>query len=346
MAEIPTPTPNSSSDDRPKADRRALRGRLVVDRSGKAPGRTTPKALLAALATHVVVIALLVRLVTLGHGLHDWFGLRPDAVTTQERVQFVATKPPEPEPPAVKPKPAAEPPAVQQPVATSPILPSVPTTGGGEVAIDPALIAAARGGDSTGVGGGNGKPRDFGINPLLIGLAPANSDPRVWAPGSGDGINIHRSDRQLMDSVIGWAIAAAADSLDSIARLYDANRKPADWTKRMKNGEKWGWDKTGLRLGKYTVPNALLALLPASIQKSMQGNPIEANRARSILLAREDINRFSSQAMGEADFRKAVRELREKKDRDYQKRSKTREAEKNQPPPKAAPPESDSPSAR
>jgi hypothetical protein len=137
----------------------------------------------------------------------------------------------------------------------------------------------------------------------------------------------------MIDSVIGWAIASAADSLDSIARLYDVNREPADWTKRMKNGEKWGWDKTGLRLGKYTVPNILLALLPASVQRNMGSNPIEASRARALLLARDDINRFSSLAMGEADFRKAVKETRQRKDREYQKRAKARAAENNKPAP-------------
>ena len=144
----------------------------------------------------------------------------------------------------------------------------------------------------------------------------------------------------MLDSVIGWAIASAADSIDSIGRLYDANRKPAEWVKRMKNGEKWGWDGAGLRLGKYTVPNALLALLPAGLQRGMQGNPIEARSSRAILLAREDINRFSAQALGEADFRKAVKEIRARKDREYQARSKVRAVEDDKPkqtaPPKAA----------
>ncbi|MEP6836039.1 MAG: hypothetical protein ABJB74_21800 [Gemmatimonas sp.] len=335
MLETPAQTPPEAPDERPKADRRALRGRLIVREGTKASDRTTPRTLLAAIAVHVLVIAILVRLVTLGHGLHDWFGLKPLMETPQERITYVEPRKPEPKPPEPKrvPKPVVQEVQVEP---TAPVLaPTPPTT---EVAIDPALIAAGRsGGDSSSTG--IGKPRPLGINPALIGLAPVNSDPRVWASGAGV-INVPRSPQQLMDSVIGYAIAAAADSIDSIARLYDANRKPAEWVKRMKNGDKWGWDKTGLRLGKYTVPNALLALLPASAQRGMQSNPIEARSSRAILLAREDIDRFQSQALGEADFKKALKEIRARKDREYEVRSKARAAEDNKPkqspPPKAA----------
>jgi len=328
MPETPAQTPPQAPDERPKADRRASRGRLVVRQGMKATDRTTPRTVFAAVAVHIVVIVVLVRLVTLGHGLHDWFGLMPSSDSLQERVTYVEPRKPEPKP--REPKPAPKPVAKSvEAQPTSPVVAPTAPTLPVEMAIDPALIAAGRsGGDSSGTGGG--VPRDLGINPALIGLAPAVSDPRVWAPG-GSGINLPRTNQQMLDSVIGWAIASAADSIDSIGRLYDANRQPAEWVKRMKNGEKWGWDKTGLRLGKYTVPNALLALLPAGVQRSMQSNPIEAASSRAILLAREDINRFQSQALGEADFRKALKEIRARKDREYQARSKVRAAEDTKP---------------
>ena len=337
MLETPTQKPPLNPDERPKADRRALRGRLVVREGTKASDRLTPRTMFAAIAVHVLVIALLVRLVTLGHGLHDWFGLKSSPDTLQERVTYIEPKKSEPKPPEPKPEPKPVAKAVEVPT-TSPVATPTAPTAPVEVAIDPALIAAGRaGGDSSGVGGG--KPRPLGIDPALVGLAPVNADPRVWAPGAV-GITLPRSDQQMLDSAIGWAIASAADSIDSIARLYDANRQPAEWVKRMKNGEKWGWDKTGLRLGRFTVPNALLALLPAGAQRGMQSNPIEARGARALLLAREDINRFASQAMGEADFRKALKEMRARKDREYEARSKARAAENNKPkaaaPPKAA----------
>lgn len=335
MVETPTP-PSEQHEDRPKADRRALRGRLVVRQGSRQTDRATPRTLFAAIAVHIVVIAVLVRMVSLGHGLHDWFGLKPFSLTPEERVVYVETRKPEPKPPEPKPtpKPVAKTTAPAATV-TPPVTVIAPPT---EVpTVDPALVGAGRSGDSSATG--SGKPRNFGINPALIGIAPANSDSRIWDP-TGTSINIPRTAQQMLDSVVGWAIVSAADSLDSIARLYDPNRKPAEWIKRMKNGEKWGWDKTGLRLGKYTVPNALLALLPAGIQKGMQSNPIEAQRSRAILFAREDIARFSAQSVGEADFRKALKEVRERKDREYQARSRRRAAEKAQSapanPPKAA----------
>lgn len=335
MATIPSSGAPPEHEHRPKADRRALRGRFVVGRKNqvqKVSGRTW----FAALAVHVVVIGGLVRLVTLGHGLHDWFGLAPSKFEVQERVTYVEPKTPDPKPAEPEPKPPEPKPVVAAAPTAPAAAPAAAATSAPATAVDPSRLAGARLYDSTGTG--NGIPRDLGINPAIIGLAPANGDPRVWAQGTG-GINVERSPKQMLDSVIGYALAQAADSLDSIARLYDSNSKPAEWVKRMKNGEKWGWDKTGLRLGKYTVPNALLALLPAGIQRNMQSNPIEAANARALLLARSDINRFSSQAMGEADFRKALKEIRARKDREYEKRSRARGSEtnnKSQPPPKAA----------
>ncbi|MEO7362811.1 MAG: hypothetical protein ABI120_20940, partial [Gemmatimonadaceae bacterium] len=263
MIETPTPPPEQLDDQRgasqPKADRRALRGRLVVLQGTRATDRSTPRTLIAAIAVHVIVIAVLIRLVTLGHGLYDWFGLKPLSLTPQERIVYVETAKPKPKPPEPTPVPK---PVVKQ--TTAPVVAVAPPANviappTEAPTIDPALVAAGRGGDSTNTG--VGAPRNFGINPALIGLAPVNSDNRLWDP-TGVSINMPRTQQQLLDSVVGWAIVSAADSLDSIARLYDPNRKPAEWVKRMKNGDKWGWDKTGLRLGKYTVPNALLALLP------------------------------------------------------------------------------------
>ena len=143
----------------------------------------------------------------------------------------------------------------------------------------------------------------------------------------------------MLDSVVAYAITSAADSIDSIARIMHPEREPGDWTKRLKNGEKWGWDKTGLRLGKITVPNILLALLPAGIQKGMSSNPIQAANERRILFAREDIQRFGAQAIGEAEFKKAVKEQRTKAERDHQAKADALAREKkdnqaNPPPPK------------
>ncbi|MDQ6611092.1 MAG: hypothetical protein M3Y64_01555 [Gemmatimonadota bacterium] len=325
MAETITPDP-PTNDDRPTAPTRA-HGRLKSGRRESINDRSTPKTLLTAVALHVVVILALVRLVTLGHGLHDWFGLRPSTEKREEQITYVDTPKPAPKP--VERKPAIKP---RVPVA---VQPSTGPVVGVERVVEPTVATTFAGGDSS----ATKKPRDLGINPALVGIAPANADPRIWAP-TGNGLSVARTGKQLLDSAIAYAITSAADSLDSIARVNNPGREPGDWTKRLKNGEKWGWDKTGLRLGKYTVPNALLALLPAGIQKSMSGNPIAFQNANRLAIAREDIQRFGAQAIGEADFRKAVKAQQAKAERTHQARADQRAAEKKEqsgtPPPKSS----------
>ena len=327
------PTPNQaeqpSSEDQPAADRRP-RGRLRSGRREPLTDRATPKTLITAIAVHVVIIMALVRLISLGHGLHDWFGLAPMFDKREERVTYVEAPKPVP-----KPAPVAQKPVAKQPNPTQP-QPSTGPVVGVETKVDLSVPTVARGGDSS----ATAKPSAITLNPALIGIAPANVDPRIWAP-SENGLGVPRTGKQMLDSVIGWAIAAAADSLDSIARVNNPGREPGDWTKRMKNGERWGWDKTGLRLGKYTVPNALLALLPAGIQKSMSGNPIAMQNDRRLAFAREDIQRFGAQALGEADFRRAVKEMRIREDMKHQARSDAKAAEKKDPSSKPPPPKGD-----
>lgn len=302
-----------------------MRGRLQSGRREGIHDQATPKTLLTAIAVHVVVIMALVRLVTLGHGLHDWFGLSTIFEKPVERVTYVET--PKPKPPEPKKVAAKKPPVVKQQNPSISPQPSIGPVVGVEQKIEPTIPTVANGGDSTG-----SKKSALGIDPSLVGIAPANTDPRVWAP-TGNGLSVPRTGKQLLDSVIAYAITSAADSLDSIARVNNPGREPGDWTKRLKNGEKWGWDKTGLRLGKYTVPNALLALLPAGIQKSMSGNPIAMQNANRLAFAREDIQRFGASAIGEAQFRKAVKDQQAKAERTHQAKADAREREmKDQPP--------------
>lgn len=283
--------------------------------------RNNSKTIIAALAVHIIVGFVVIHLVNLGHGFYDWFGLMPAYEKVDEHLVFV-------EPP--KPKPVVPPKPVARPTPSSVVQTPRPSTGPIVGVPTPALPPVTQSAVDSGGGGDNsstGTQRRSGINPALVGITPANADPRVWAPGAL-GINVPRSAQQLMDSVVAYAITSAADSLDSIARLYEPGKPAADWTKRLKNGEKWGWDQTGLRLGKVTVPNALLALLPAGLQQRMSGNPLAMASARSLALSRADIDRFSRMSMNEADFRKEVKELRAKKEREHTQQAKAKAAQK------------------
>jgi hypothetical protein len=112
---------------------------------------------------------------------------------------------------------------------------------------------------------------------------------------------------QTIDSIIVDAIAPYNDSVARVA----AGRDPTDWTIK-KGGYKWGMDKRAIRLGPVSIPTALLALLPLNIT----GNPSTMDRERSYAAMNRDINWHAQQAINDADFMKAVRSIRERKERE------------------------------
>ena len=90
-----------------------------------------------------------------------------------------------------------------------------------------------------------------------------------------------------------------------------AGRDPTDWTIK-KGGYKWGIDKHAIRLGPVSIPTALLAMLPLNIQ----GNPQTMERDRAYAAMNRDITWHAQQAINDADFMKAVRSIRERKERE------------------------------
>jgi hypothetical protein len=79
-----------------------------------------------------------------------------------------------------------------------------------------------------------------------------------------------------------------------------------------KGGYKWGIDRQAIRLGPVSIPTALLAMLPLNLQ----GNPIAMERDRSYAAMHRDIQVHAQQAINDADFMKAVRSIRERKERE------------------------------
>jgi hypothetical protein len=102
-------------------------------------------------------------------------------------------------------------------------------------------------------------------------------------------------------------------------------RKPGDWTFE-KNGKKYGVDEKYIRLGKISIPTAILALLPINTT----GNPTMNDRNKLQNQLHADIFWNAQRGMNEADFKKAVRSIRERKEREREAQKKTREAD--QPP--------------
>ncbi|MEO8909132.1 MAG: hypothetical protein ABI408_02750 [Gemmatimonadaceae bacterium] len=145
-----------------------------------------------------------------------------------------------------------------------------------------------------------------GIGGPTKGVRPQYSDPRVWEP-PGPVVSTPRTVKETIDSMIADAIAPYNDSVAAAAQKRD----PTDWTVE-KGGYKWGIDKRAIRLGPVSIPTALLAMLPLNIT----GNPTTIQRDRAFASMNADIQWHARQAINEADFMKAVRSIRERKERE------------------------------
>lgn len=157
------------------------------------------------------------------------------------------------------------------------------------------------------------KPEDAGGSGPLVGnggpargIKPVFSDPRLWGP-PGKIVSAPRTLKQDLDSIIASAIGPIQDSIGTAA----GQRDPTDWTVGEGN-HKWGVDKKAIRLGPFSIPTALLAMLPLNVT----GNPTVAARERAFNYMHRDITEHAAQAINEADFNKAVRSIRERKDRE------------------------------
>jgi hypothetical protein len=138
------------------------------------------------------------------------------------------------------------------------------------------------------------------------GIRPTYSDPRVWV-SPGEIVAAPKSAKQRLDSVVADLIAPYNDSVAAQA----GKRQPGDWTFE-KDGKTWGVDPKYIHLGKVSIPTAVLALLPMNAQ----ANPtsLERNKLQNQLHA--DIFWNAQRGMNEADFKKAVKSIRERKERE------------------------------
>jgi hypothetical protein len=143
------------------------------------------------------------------------------------------------------------------------------------------------------------------------GVQPSYADPRLWPP-PGPFTPVPKTMAERTDSAVKAAFGIFTDSM----RMAEANkgRAPGDWTIKDKNGGRWGWDTGGIRLGKVTIPQALLAILPMSVQ----ANPTFSDpvTVRETNFRRADIQYHSNRSIGEDEFRRAIKRIRERKDRE------------------------------
>jgi hypothetical protein len=138
------------------------------------------------------------------------------------------------------------------------------------------------------------------------GIKPSYDDPRLW-PAPGDIVSAPKTPTQRLDSVIADLIKPYNDSMAIVA----GQRKPGDWTFE-RDGKKYGIDPRYIHLGSFSIPTAILGLLPIN----MQANPTLAERNKIQDQLHSDIMSQAQRGMNEADFRKAVKSIRERKERE------------------------------
>ncbi len=253
--------------------------------------RRTVGSLAVSIAIHVALVFGLINIVW-HYPIGQIMGIRQPEDTSPEHLQYIAlpSVPTQNSGGGGAPSAGAAPAALRAPV-------SVPAAAPGAVPFDSGTSRAA---------GGMGTGRGVAGSGAATGVVPRMPDPRI--PLSSEPMaRIPRSVAQSVDSIVDLAIGIYNDSVAIAAR----QRKPGDWTVKGKNGETWGWDQGGIRLGKFTIPNALLALLP--LNAGGGGSPIEA---RSVAYIRQDVVYSAQRSISEDEFRVAVKRIRERKERE------------------------------
>jgi hypothetical protein len=255
----------------------------------EAPRRRVSTSFLLSLGVHVVVVIAFMQMLILNA---DFSTSPKRQAVPEERVGFVRLAQPGEKPTPGKSGGDGRPERSREIHVTAPT--SVPTT----------IPAPSRSVTKPTEEGGTG-PLVGGGGPVR-GVRPSYSDGRLWSPPSPI-IAPPKTVAQTIDSLIADAIAPYNDSVAAAA----GRRDPTDWTIQ-KGGYKWGIDKRAIRLGPFSIPTAVLAMLPLNIQ----GNPTTMERDRTYAAMNRDITWHAQQAINDADFMKAVRSIRERKERE------------------------------
>ena len=254
----------------------------------------------ASTALHVVGIALLVRVATVPGALMSWFHDSPRSLDAP-REQLIYT-------PLVRPRgdsaramvnggdgrkatrdvPTAAP--LRAPVAVPSTLPPSPKV---------ATPAEDAGGSGPLIGGGG----------PLRGVQPSYGDGRVW-PAPGALVTAPKTDDERRDSLLTSRLQRYRDSLNVAGNSeLGADARPS-WVYTTKGGSEWGLDRNKIKLGKFSLPSALLYQLPLA---KYQG---DISRDRERLLREADMSYAVRRGITEAQFREAVKAIRERKERE------------------------------
>ena len=263
--------------------------------------RRPSSAVAVSLVLHLVLGAGLVRLV-MDPGSFAWMLPRTPAEPPQEeRVRYVAVRPAggESAPRAgraggdgERERPGAE--------RSAPRL-AAPTTA-------PAGIPAARPSPSapTDEPGGTG-PLVGGGGPLR-GVQPRYGDGRVWRRPD-DVAPEPKTDEQRLDSAFAVRFKQHQDSMAVLAGM----RKPGDWTVTRADGSKWGVEGPSAD-GRVRIPTLRLGRISIPLPVGLPVRPGQPERERALRAITSDVAEQSTRRLTEDEFRKAVKQIRERKE--------------------------------
>lgn len=268
---------------------------------------------------HVVIGAALLRVLTIPNALNSLFSSwgQPAPV---ERIGFLAL--PRTSASSAAPRAGGDNrPDRGKPVAEPTPIITAPTTTPDAVPAAPAAAAVKPEGGAGELIGGGGPTR---------GIRPSYNDPRLWLP-SGPVVSAPVQPMTRAESLHTLLADKIRMFNDSVAIANPPQRAPGDWTYTDKKGRKYGVDQRYIRLGKFSIPTAVLGMLPLNAQ----ANPIQMERQRTMNEMTRQIQEQAARSSRDDAFKAAVKALRERKDRERREAA----AKAETPPPAAAPTE-------
>ena len=164
-----------------------------------------------------------------------------------------------------------------------------------------------------------GVPSVPGRDPVYR-IGPKVGEGKLWvqplpAPPKEIARALARTHFELVDSAVSAIVQAYIDSV--LNAPAPPGSKAPSWTTQV-FGKTFGLDSKYIYLGGLKIPTAILALLPIN-----EGTNVDLNNARRLNAIREDLQYAAARAQTMDDFKRAVREIR-------QERERQRELERNQ----------------
>lgn len=272
-------------------------------------GQRRPKGpVIVSVVLHLVLAAALAQMTLSPWDFSGVFDREP--ARSVERVRYLATPQAGPadtgrsggddRPLSRTPRPGRPPAALVAPTTIPTSVPAAP-------------VAADAGGSGERIGAGG----------PTQGVRPSYGDARLWAPADVPPVIDRRAPAERLDSALRSSVQRHVDSM-ALAGAYRVPGKleRGDWTVDGPGG-KWGIDDSKIRLGKVSLPSAVLALLPLNMQggnSASGGNPTARDRARVLAQMRADIDFQSQRMLNEEELRVAAKRIRERKDRERRER--------------------------